>query len=434
MQTPHGHVGARSASPNLKHQFLVALPLIALVATCGSASAAPLRGATSLQIPVRGAAHHRASPDNVVYSSYSFPSSNTMGYIPAGGVASIGTNVYVATTGGAAYGAGGLLKIAQNLQPASASVLYNFGQYSPDGSFPPSAPIVVGTKLYGTSGFGGSSGYGGTYVYDTSGGPSPYAFHSFTGSGPTQPSGPLVQKSGNTFFGVSNAGGIGYGTFYKTTGPNNTATTCFIFNGITGDNAVGNLVKAGSFYYGVTSTDGSYGKGVVFKIKQNCQLMWTWSFGGPGDGIQPLGGLVAVGSVFYGTTSGGGANGLGTIFQIDASGNEHVVYSFSQNGTNGTNPSGSIYFNGTSLDGTTTHGGGPCTQNANGCGTVYQYNLPPSPTSYSTLHVFLGGTADGQYPTGISYDPTDAGLYGTTPQGGSGLNGTIWSLVCPSCQ
>ena len=91
-------------------------------------------------------------------------------------------------------------------------------------------------------------------MYDTSGGPSPYAFHSFTGSGPTQPSGPLVQKSGNTFFGVSNAGGIGYGTFYKTTGPNNTATTCFIFNGITGDNAVGNLRESeGSFYYGVTS-------------------------------------------------------------------------------------------------------------------------------------------------------------------------------------
>src|SRR5262249_27647116 len=155
------------------------------------------------------------------------------------------------------------------------------------------------------------------------------------------------------------------------------------------------------------------------------------------DGIHPMGGLVQNGTWLYGTTSTGGTNGTGTIFRINASLTEQVVYSFPPaNGTSGANPSGSLYYDGTNIIGTTRHGGtGACVENGiTGCGTVYSYALPPTPTSYSTLHAFGGGTGDGYYPTGVSYNPSVNGIYGTTTYGGSGLAGTVWSLVCASCQ
>jgi uncharacterized repeat protein (TIGR03803 family) len=424
--------------------LLSAAPLSVLLATAAPSAASVHPGAAQLQLPLRGAQRHHAKYNYLAYSSFSFPQptqgSFPQGYAPAEGVTTVGTDVYAVTTGGGAYAQGTVLKIARNLLASTATVQYPFGQTNNDGSGPSNAPILIGSKLVGTVQSGGAGGFGGTYTFDTANPLSPYSFYPFNGTGPTQPTGPLVLKSGSTYYGVSNAGPTGHGTFYKVV--NNVASLCVAFNGLNGNNELGNLVKDGNFYYGVAPYGGTIGggQGVVFKIKQNCQLMWTYSFGGPGDGFRPEGGLVQVGTGsaarFYGTTSAGGTNGTGTIFWIDANKNESVVYNFPpSNGTSGNTPSGSIMLLGTALIGTTTYGGGTCVTNGTGgCGTVYSYTLPASPTSYNTLHVFQGGTADGYFPKGVSYNPTVNGIYGTTAFGGSGFAGTIWSLVCPSCQ
>lgn len=221
--------------------------------------------------------------------------------------------------------------------------------------------------------------------------------------------------------------------------PNSSSVTaCYTFSGLDGSSPTGSLTKVGGFVYGTTAAGGAYSAGTVFKIDPtNCsQLIWVYSFGSqPGDGGSPNGGLVKVGNKLYGTTGYGGANGHGTIFTVNLPGTapvEHPIYSFQTGGSNGTTPTAPVIADGNLLYGTTAGGGGTgC--GGSGCGTVFQYTLPPGPTSYSTIHSFQG--TDGMSPVaGLVLDPYDGGLYGTTKQGGATNTGTVFDLVCPACQ
>ena len=89
------------------------------------------------------------------------------------------------------------------------------------------------------------------------------------------------------------------------------------------------------------------------------------------DGTIPQASLINVGGTLYGTTWGGGANGGGTVFKVKpTTGAETVVYSFCSQAscTDGRYPdAGLINVNGT-LYGTTQNGG------AYGNGTVFAVN------------------------------------------------------------
>jgi uncharacterized repeat protein (TIGR03803 family) len=145
------------------------------------------------------------------------------------------------------------------------------------------------------------------------------------------------------------------------------------------------------------------------------------------DGLSPYAGLVqgADGS-FYGTTAGGGLNSAGTIFKISARGTLTTLYNFcSRNGcTDGSAPwAAVVQTNNGKFCGTTESGG------SNSRGTIFEVT---SSGVLTTLYSFCSqsGCTDGQYPTRAALiQNTNGKLYGTTPVGGMGGNGTVFSLA-----
>jgi uncharacterized repeat protein (TIGR03803 family) len=150
-----------------------------------------------------------------------------------------------------------------------------------------------------------------------------------------------------------------------------------------------------------------------------------YSFQGGADGSNPVGSL-SVGSTGngYGTTSDGGSANNGTVYKISAGGQETVLYSF-QGGTDGSNPVGSLITDSAgNLYGTTSEGGS--TNN----GTVYK--ITPSGQE-TVLYSFQGGTTDGSNPVASLIKGKDGNFYGTTSEGGSTNNGTVFKIT-PSGQ
>ena len=195
--------------------------------------------------------------------------------------------------------------------------------------------------------------------------------------------------------------------------------------------------------YGTTGGGGSStncnlgsGCGTVFVLSPPS---WTetvlYSFRGTsvGDGSGPQGALLLdkKGNL-YGTTASGGAYGYGTVFELTppatqgGAWTEAVLYSF-KGGTDGANPASELIFNSTKLVGTTPLGG------SSNFGTVFQLTPPTKkgkPWTEVILYNFTG-RADGGKPYGGVVLKTKV-LYGTTLDGGSGSQGTVFELTPPA--
>ena len=172
-----------------------------------------------------------------------------------------------------------------------------------------------------------------------------------------------------------------------------------------------------------------------------------YEFEGPPDAANPAGPLISDASgALYGTTAEGGnlgcvieyqgaPAGCGTVFKLTppatpgGAWTESVLYSFSNNGSDGYPPEGSLTFDASgALYGTTFNGG------THGGGTVFKLT-PPTISGGSwteaVLYSFTGGGSDGGFPfTGVIADKSGA-LYGTTGSGGTGY-GTVFKLTPPA--
>ncbi len=434
----YANSAARAALRFLTATALVASPVVALLSSPATSSAATIRTFASTQtFTHRSAMHGRAHHDSMVLGTYSLPANGPLGASPAGGVVDDGTGMlYANTSSGGAYSAGVLFKIKDTLQSTTAAPVYAFGTISPDGSAPSATPLIVGSTIYGSTALGGTPNFGGTWKIQTNG--FNYHWTDLSGANIGQPSGRLLHV-GTRNWGVAQNGGNGYGTLYFIAA-NGTPHVCYAFNNVDGAQPVGNVVEMNNAFYGVTSQGGAHGVGVVFKVNAACNLVWYHSFGSGNDGASPAGGLLKVGNRIYGTTAYGGQYQSGTIFNVGANDGEQYVSPFQASGNIGTNPSGDLLYIGGNMPmlyGTTMGGGGTSctTANVTGCGTIYTYKLPPSPNSYVTQHSFQGGS-EGQNPAGGLMLETNLliGYYGTTLYGGTGQSGTVFTWICPSCQ
>lgn len=216
--------------------------------------------------------------------------------------------------------------------------------------------------------------------------------------------------------------------------------------GSNGSNPYASLIadkKTAGVFYGTTGEGGNSTKcnlgsgcGTVFMISSPG---WTesvlYSFQGPsiGDGSNPQAGLVAdAKGNLYGTTASGGAFDSGTVFELTppamAGGawTESVLYSF-KGGTDGSNPSSALIFDGTSLVGTTPAGG------ASSFGTIFELTPPKkkgTPYTETILYSFTG-RSDGGKPYGSVVLKSKV-LYGTTLDGGPGSQGAVFELKPPA--
>ncbi len=133
-------------------------------------------------------------------------------------------------------------------------------------------------------------------------------------------------------------------------------------------------------------------------------------FGTPTPGSSPEADLIQVGSKLYGTTNSGGAYGDGTIFSLDLSTSAvNYLYSFGSATNDGSQPHGSLALVGSVLYGITSKGGTASD------GVLFSFNTASS--TYTLLHDFVGGTADGAAPMG-GLLLEDSLLYGTATEGG----------------
>jgi uncharacterized repeat protein (TIGR03803 family) len=195
--------------------------------------------------------------------------------------------------------------------------------------------------------------------------------------------------------------------------------------GATGSVPLAGLVMDGSGnLYGTTQQGGKHGHGTVFKLSTSHAETVLHAFGDTGnDGQDPQAPLIrdSAGNL-YGTTLRGGAQDDGTVFKVAVGGTETVLYSFGSTRADGQNPgAGLVMDSAGNVYGTTEIGG------AYGAGTVFRLSAAGAET---ILHAFLalGMGLDGQNPQAPLVMDSAGNLYGTTPNGGAGMAGTVFKL------
>lgn len=186
------------------------------------------------------------------------------------------------------------------------------------------------------------------------------------------------------------------------------------------------LDKKGNIY-GMTEAGGAYssscsdsGCGTVFKLSPTGEETILHSFNENGtDGAYPGAGLLGDNEGnLYGTTWGGGAYtsscegfGCGTVFKLTSSGTETILHSFDEDGTDGYWPVASLILDKEgNLYGTASGGG------AYGYGAVFKV----TPTGTETVLYSFGQTeTDGRNPDGALAMDGKGNLFGTTESGGA---------------
>ncbi|MCU1296200.1 MAG: hypothetical protein JWO91_478 [Acidobacteriaceae bacterium] len=227
--------------------------------------------------------------------------------------------------------------------------------------------------------------------------------------------------------------------------------------------------------YSTTSDEGIHGDGMVYKITTAGQATTIYDFCSRtscADGTFPEGGLtLGFDGNFYGTTTGGGQGGAGTVFKVSPTGTLTTLHLFTNgtddsapafaptqgqdgniygvseeqyNGQNGafykitangvfTVPHDFVYTDGSSPNlptqgfdgnfyGTTQFGGDPTCK----CGVVYKATAAGKIT---VLHKFKGYPTDGYRPLALLVQGNDGAFYGTTYQGGTYNQGSVFKIT-----
>jgi uncharacterized repeat protein (TIGR03803 family) len=184
------------------------------------------------------------------------------------------------------------------------------------------------------------------------------------------------------------------------------------------DDPFAGLAISGNALYGTTAFGGSGNEGVVFQLQKGGTGFATlYAFDGGLDGASPYGGLLLSNNVLYGTASGGGVGQQGTVFKLnDNGGGFSIIYGFNST-TEGASPYGALVLSGNLLYGTTYQGG------SSGEGTIFA--VATNGGGLTTLHQFTAG--DGSFPyNGLVLSGET--LYGTASSGGEAQNGTIFKI------
>jgi uncharacterized repeat protein (TIGR03803 family) len=350
------------------------------------------------------------------------------GFAPFEGLSAVNGMLYGTTFYGGAHNYGIVFAISTS---GSEQVLHSFGP-APDGEYPSTTLLAWDGTLYGTTMAGGSKYDSGT-VFDITPSGSESVLHSFgnahDGSSPVAG---LIASNG-TFYSTTISGGIKYnnGTVFDIT-PSGPESVLYSFDNIP-DGAFPNapVIAVHQKLYGTTFHGGSGGGscsdgcGTVFEVSKSGVEQVLYSFKGSPDGASPeSAGLIFTHGALYGTTENGGTYNQGCVFRVTLSGSESIVYSFKGAPDGAVPDAGLLYLRG-QLYGTTTQGGADSVNNCypQGCGTVFRVSLSGNE---SVLYRFRG-TPDGWYPSGQLID-VDRTLYGTTADGGTSDDGTVFSV------
>ncbi|MGB8886054.1 MAG: choice-of-anchor tandem repeat GloVer-containing protein [Candidatus Korobacteraceae bacterium] len=197
----------------------------------------------------------------------------------------------------------------------------------------------------------------------------------------------------------------------------------------------GLIADAAGNRYGTAGYGGTHNVGAVFEISSRQGGGWTekllYSFDNNGiDGTVPQDGVIfdAAGNL-YGTTNTGGIHGLGAVFELTPNGSggwtETVLHSFGDGSTDGASPYGGLIFDSAGNLYATTQGGG-----VYGEGTVVKLS-PRQGGGWTEIvvHNFNPSGTDGINPEAGLVRDSAGNMYGTTYYGGIHGYGAVFKLT-----
>lgn len=221
--------------------------------------------------------------------------------------------VYGSTVAGDAPSPDGTV-FAMDTSGANYATLHQFqGPGVGDGRGPAAELTLIGSRLYGTTGKGGTGGAGTFFGVNTDG-TGYQVLHSFAAGDRANPQSKLV-SDGTRLYGTT-IGDPGFGTVYSIMPDGSGYQVLHTFASIDGSDPIGDLFLSGGTLYGTAWQGGDHSGGCVFSISTTgLDFGVLHSFqGGPNDGLQPEGGVIVIGNQLYGTTIGGGDFGSGTVY------------------------------------------------------------------------------------------------------------------------
>jgi uncharacterized repeat protein (TIGR03803 family) len=335
------------------------------------------------------------------------------------------------------------------------TILHDFAGRPGDGSIPIEGLVLIGSKLYGATQFGGAhdDGSGGTtspglghkggtiFSVNTDG--SGYqVLHQFGGTvtgGALDGYEPLSQLTvfNGKLYGTTPFGGPGgVGTVFSINADGSGYTTIHAFgdnNPVAGSSATefddgaspfAGLTVVGNKLYGITNVGGrpvgtapDIGAGVLFSINPDGSNYTKVHVFDTGTNVATYNlGVVSDGTTFYGVTSAGGPANAGRIYAVGVDGSNFRILHDLNGTTDGRSPNNELTLvNNTTLAGVAINGGD------NGVGTMFTMNVDGS--NFQARHSF-SSFVDGNFPHGELLQVGDK-LYGTTTSGGPGFSATF---------
>ena len=236
----------------------------------------------------------------------------------------------------------------------------------------------------------------------------------------TSPEGSLIEGNDGRLYGLTSSGGSnGQGVVFAIT-PTGFFTTLHQFSGVSGQAPQGTLLQGhDSNLYGVTFSGGANNQGTLFKIPlSGTYTALLHSFDGNTGGNPISNSLIqANDGNFYGMTPFGGTNSMGTVFKMSPSGMVTPWYSFSSSTGR---PYGSlIQASDSHLYGLTAIGG------TAGCGSIFKLTLSGALT---VLHSF-SCNSEGGSPYGNLIEGADGNFYGMAYNGGTSYGGVVFKVT-----
>lgn len=240
----------------------------------------------------------RIKTDNTGFTAvHHFAGGTTDGSNPSGPMAVADGKLYGTTPAGGASSQGTLFEFDPGTN--SYTVKYSFSGF--DGAGPKGGLTEAGGSLWGVTELGGSNGAGVLFEYHPMFDNYQVYYEFDPGADGGNPTGNLL-VIGNKIYGTTGSGGAyGYGTLFEFDFWTYTFTLLHHFGGYDGEMPLGGLVEKNGLLYGLCSGGGNYGAGVLFAY----HLMYgsyldLHHFDGANDGGNPEGDLLVSGDKLYG--------------------------------------------------------------------------------------------------------------------------------------
>ena len=247
-----------------------------------------------------------------------------------------------------------------------------------------------------------------------------------SGSNPNYPFGVMAQGRDGNFYGVTLSGnGCCQGDIYKISSAG-VITSLYSMAQSDGTTCKGLTLGTDGNFYGTCQNGGANNYGTLFKVTSAGVLTVLHNFAAQGstsDGCIPYAPpMQASNGDFYGTTAFCGANNYGTVYKLTLAGAYTLLYSFQGPPNDTVLPYGLIEANGELWgvgNGWIISGGG-----------IFKITLAGKESLVYTFEPNSSGAfLDGEGPSANLIQGSNGDFYGTTEEGGTANQGTIFQLT-----